>query len=248
MLAGLIVFFAPENVTNRFQFAFARIFRWPLSITRSVSLFAPVEQPLTDVVNPRELYKLRNHVVNLQEELRQEHQKTETLAGYRDRFAWQGVKFVLASVITASLDRLHSELIINRGLDDGLAKDQFVLGENSVIGTVTDVDARTARVRLFTDPSSKIAVKIGKLDVVRMMQGSGSNLAKVQMIKHKVKIGTDVIADKKPGYLPVPMIIGKVAQCKWNAQSPLLWDLTVKYACDIEQLNDVAVIIMNPKE
>jgi len=248
MLAGLIFFFAPENVTNKFQFAFARIFRWPLTISRSISLFAPAERPLPDVVSPREFYQLRNHIANLQEQLLQEHQKVEKLSGYRDRFGWQGAKFVLAGIITASLDPLHSELIINRGRDDGLGSGQFVLGDNSIIGTITDVDARSARVRLFTDPASKMPVKIGRLNIDRIMQGSGNNRAKIEMIKEKVKIGTEIKVNKKPGFLPAPMIIAIVTQCKTNAQSPLLWDLTVKPACDIEQLTDVAVIIMNPKD
>ena len=43
-----------------------------------------------------------------------------------------------------------------------------------------------------------------------------------------------------------PIIIGRVAECKKDDQKPLLWDITIKPACDIERLEDVAVIIMNP--
>ena len=82
------------------------------------------------------------------------------------------------------------------------------------------------------------------------MQGTGSNSAKVQLlsIKHKVKIGDVVYARKKPGFLDAPMIIGTVAQCKRDDENPSLWDITVKPASDIERLNSVAVIIMNPTQ
>jgi hypothetical protein len=44
------------------------------------------------------------------------------------------------------------------------------------------------------------------------------------------------------------MIIGKVAECKRDDENPSLWDITVEPACDIERLNDVAVIVMNQQE
>jgi len=160
----------------------------------------------------------------------------------------KGAKLVLADVIREFIDGLHSKFIINRGENDGLANGQLVFGDNSIIGTISYVSSRTAQVKLVTDSTSKIAVKIAGLN--RVMQGSGSDSAKVLMvsIKHKVKIGDVVYAGKKPGVLDAPMIIGKVAECKRDDENPSLWDITVKPACDIEKLNSVAVIIMNPTE
>ena len=252
MLAGFILLFAPQNLTNKFQFAFARLFRWPLSIGRNISLSASRltasgQQPLTDGLGRSEYNKLQNHIANLTEWLIQEHRKVEKLSGLRNRTVLKGAKFVLADVITTSIDGLHNELIINRGENDGLAKDQFVLGDNSIIGTISDISSRTAQVKLITDHTSKIAVKIAGAD--RLMQGSGNNSAKVQLllIKHKVKTGDVVYAGKKPGLLDIPMIAGTVTKCRRDDENPSLWDITVKPACDIERLNDVAVLIMNPQ-
>jgi cell shape-determining protein MreC len=103
---------------------------------------------------------------------------------------------------------------------------------------------------LVTDTGSKIAVRIAELDVGAIMQGNGNNATKVQLLsrKHKIKIGDVVCARKKPGFLDIPMIIGTVVQCKEDNENPLLWDITVRPACDIEKLNSVAVIVMNPQE
>jgi hypothetical protein len=60
MLAALIFFFTPQKVTNKFQFAFARFFRWPLSIGRSISLSLPAQQPVTGFVSRREYDQLQN--------------------------------------------------------------------------------------------------------------------------------------------------------------------------------------------
>jgi len=249
MLAGLIFLFAPQNLTTKFQLAFAHVFRWPLSIGRSFRLSAYTQQPFTDVVSRRQYNQLQNYLVNVTEELNEERQKVKKLSKLRkNRRPLEGAKLALADVIAASIDDLHAEFIINRGDGDGLDKGQFVLGDNSVIGTVSEVSARTARVKLITDPASKIAVKIAKLDVSRVMQGAGNNSAGIRLIKHKAKAGDVVYADKKPGFLDVPIIVGRVLECARDDENPLLWDITVTPACEIERLNNVAVVIMNPQQ
>lgn len=243
MLVGLIFLFAPQNLTNKFQFAFARIFRWPLSAGRNISLAARTHHPYEKMLN-RSKTQYQNHIDTLEELLRQERQKVLKLSGLRDRLPLEGANLVSATVSMVP-DGLKNELIINRGSNDGLAAGQFVLGDNSIIGTISDVSSRTGRVRLFTDPASKIAVKIG-INIDRIMGGDGNNSATVRMIKHKVKTGEKVFAHKKAGLLDAPIIIGEVTQCEKNKESPLLWDITIKPVCDIETLNDVAVIVMNP--
>ena len=150
-LGGLILLFAPGNLTNKFQFTFARVFHWPLSVSKSISLSVRAKQSPTDVISRSKYNKLQNRLANVTQWLHQERQKVEKLTGLRDRSVWKGVKFVLADVITSS-DRTHNRLIINRGRSDGLAKGQFVLGNDSIIGTISDVDSRIAQVNLVTDP------------------------------------------------------------------------------------------------
>jgi len=248
MLAGFILLFSPQSLTNKFQFAFARIFRWPLSIGRNISLSAHTQPPLTGTVSRREFNQLQNHLANLEEQLLQERQKFENLAGLYNRYTWQGAEFVLADVITTSLGGSKNELLINCGEKQGLARGQFVLGNNSIIGTISEVDSRTARVKLVTDTTSQIEVEIEGLKIGRLMRGFGGNLAKVQLvqIEHRVRIGNKVFARKKPGLLDAPIITGTVTRCKKDDENPMLWDITVEPACEIEGLNNVAVIIMNP--
>lgn len=253
LLTGLIFLFAPQRLTNKFQYTFVRVFCRPLSIGRDISLsasglMASAEGSTTDFVSRERYDKLHNHLANMTEWLKQERQKVETLSGLRNRTVWKGAKFVLADIITASTGGLHCELIINRGEEDGLAVDQFVLADDSIVGTISNVDTRTARVRLITDPGSKIPIKIAQLSKDRIMQGTGKDSAKVKLVPTKFKINTGdiVFAQKKPGFLSTPVIAGTVARCQSSRENPLLWDITVKPACDIASLTSVTVLIMNP--
>jgi rod shape-determining protein MreC len=243
MLGGLIFLFAPQSLTSGLQFAFAHIFRWPLGVGRSITLSARTQPQFMEVVSRRKYDQLQNHLANITEELNYERQKVEELSKIRNRHPLEGAGLVLAEVITASSEGF----IINRGQDDGVQKGQFVIGDNSVIGTISEVSQRTARVELITEAASNMAVQIGDLKTV--IEGDGKIGAKVRLLstKHKVKAGDNVYACKKPGFLDSPMIIGTVSQCTKSDENPLLLDITVKPACDIQKLTEVAVIIMNPK-
>ncbi|MHC4126366.1 MAG: rod shape-determining protein MreC, partial [Planctomycetota bacterium] len=173
MLASLILFLVPQNLTSSFQFAFARIFRVPLSFSRAVLLSNQVNNS-PDYINQRQQSQYRNHIANLQEKLHQEQQKVRLLSGLRKAVPIKDAKYIIADIIRAQLDGSARELTINCGQNDGLEVGQFVLGDNSIIGTVTDVSSRIAQVKLITDPSSNIEIKTASLNLFALMQGDGN--------------------------------------------------------------------------
>ncbi|MHC4083748.1 MAG: rod shape-determining protein MreC [Planctomycetota bacterium] len=249
MLTGLILLFAPQNLTNDLQFTFARIFRWPLTVGKNISLYA-TRQPPTDANFDRKS-EYENHIANLQEQLRRQQEELIEAKGVRDRLhALENAGFIMADVIMPSINEKISELTINRGQNDGLVKGLFVLGNNSIIGTISDVSPLNAKVTLFTDPASRIAVRIGNLNIDRLMEGAGKDEAKIRLLptKHKIRVGDKVLAKKKPGFLDASMIIGVVARCERDDRNPSMWDITVKPVCDIERLSSITVIIMNPQK
>ncbi len=249
MLTGLILLFAPHNLTNDFQFTFARIFRWPLTVGKNISLYARTEQPARDATFDRKS-QLENHITNLQEQLRIKQEELIEAKGIRGRLhALENAGLIMADVIRSFINGKRSEITINRGQNDGLAKGQFVLGDNSIIGTISYVSPQNAKVTLFTDPASKIAVRIGNLNIDRLMEGAGKDEAKLRLLptKHKIRVGDKVLAGKKPGFLDASMIIGVIERCERDDRKPSMWDITVKPVCDIERLNRITVIIMNPQ-
>jgi len=248
--AGLIMFFVPQSLTNKLQLSFLRVFNKPLNICRNLTLAASNPRALSNVVAQDKYIRLRNHLANNIQWLRQERQNVEKLSGLRNRAAWKGTGFILGDVITAVNDISRSEFTINRGQNDGLAKGQFVLGNYSIIGTISELDSHTARVQLLTDPRSQMTVKIGELDFQCVMQGNGDGSAGIALIskKYKIENGDIIYAQKKPGFLDIPMITGIVAQCKTDDKNPLLWEIKVKPSCDIQKLKSVTVIVMSTPE
>ncbi|OHB75511.1 MAG: hypothetical protein A2Z25_07310 [Planctomycetes bacterium RBG_16_55_9] len=251
MLTGCILLFTPQSLTGKFQLAFVDIFRWPLSLGGSVALTARTQQPVSDTLGGGEA-RLRNYILNLQQTLDQQRKEFQRLYGLYNNPVWEGADWALAGVITAEVDGTRNELTIDYRKREGLAKGQYVLGGESVIGIISDVFPQlgTARVKLITDSTSQIPVKIGNGDLRGIMRGGDGNFAKVEQLKRKVEVGEEVFALRKPGFLDLdaPIITGRVSKCERNHKEAAVWDVTIVPACDLQNLEDVAVIIMNPKK
>lgn len=247
LLGGLLLLFAPKELSDKLQLVFASIFQRPLAFGRDISLLVTEENRTVGVVSGSKYRRLRNFQVNTALWLQQERKKVEMLSELRNRSAWENTSLVVADVITTTMNEVCGEFLINRGKNDGLAQGQFVLGESSIIGAVSAVDARVAKVRLITDPKSMISVGIADLDVKCAIKGAGNHLAKINLLsaKHNIETGDIVWARKKPGFLETSMIAGTVVRCRRSDENPLLWDVTVAPACKIERLKSVTVVVMD---
>jgi rod shape-determining protein MreC len=253
-LGGLICLFSPPRLTGKFQLVYARLFSWPLATGRGLTIAArPMPQPNGVSATEYERLvtanrRLKNHVANLSQRLTDAHQQIDQLARLRTVPQWNRMGFFLADVIAAT-GQIQNELFINRGQDDNIAVDQFVLADNSIIGTVCDVSDKRAKIRLITDPMSKIPVLIGTSNIPGVMEGRGSNRARISLVPatRAVQKGDLVRIRKTPGLLDVPIITAKVIDCKRDAENPVLWDITVQPVCDIANVAEVAIVVSAPR-
>jgi len=247
-LAALILLLCPQELTGKLQFAFARLFHWPLRVSRAVSLSAQIQRNSPSGIKKREYDQLVNHLKRLEELLKQEHKKVEKLAEYRDRLPLAGAGLPFAGITACSINSSNGKLIIDRGIEDGLKNGQFVLADNSIIGVVSQVSAQNAQVILTTDPMFKAPVIVSDKKIKKILVGIGNNFSKIELLEAKYKINSgDFIYVRLPG-LDGPMVIGKVKHVQRDSQKPLLLDVTVEPACNIENLQYVNVIIQNPEK
>jgi rod shape-determining protein MreC len=245
MLGGGIFLFTPPGVTGKLQLAYARMFRKPLETGRLVTLAG---RPPTETVDYAKLMtmqqRLRNHVANLQAQIEEARRQIEALSGLRTVPEWNRMSFRLAGIINDP-GQAQTDLLINRGQEDGVAVGQFVLGDNGVIGAVSDVSAQTARVKLITDPTSRIAVRIGAEGDRGVMEGRGPDTAVIPQVpaKRQPKVGDPIYALKTPGFPGVPIVTAEVLDSRRDPESPMLWEIRVRPVCNIANLREVAVVM-----
>lgn len=254
LLVGLIfLFLVPRDATGWLQHTYTRVFRWPLAMGSGLTRVArTTAQERT--VSSREYDKLfqanqqfRNACANLQKQLQEAHSQIEMLTKLHARPGLEHMQPVPAKVVT----QMKDELTIDRGQDSGVAVGQCVmsltdtrLDDQCVIGIVSGVYSDGARIKLITDPKCGIRVSIGTLNVRNVMEGRGNGAARIPLVLYStaIRTGDVVYAQRQPGFLDVPIIVGEVARCERDPDNPRVWDITVRPVCDLTTLSDVVVM------
>jgi rod shape-determining protein MreC len=253
LLGGLICMFAPVSLTSKLQLAYTYVFSWPLQAGHSLSVASATLSPLREINGSTdtegattEHRRLVNHIANLEAQLKEAHREIEQLGRVSAVPQWERMRFQQADITLPGQNQ--DVLLINRGKQDGVAVGQYVMGDMSIIGVVSAVSPKTAKVKLITDPTSQIAVTLGEPEIDRFMKGEVGNVAKVPLVSalQPVPKGTKVYAKKMPGLLDVPVIAGQVKQCRIDPEDSSVLDITVEPVCDIAGLTGVMVILSSP--
>ena len=252
MLASVILYLMPQDSSDKLQLAFAHIFHVPLNATRNFTLSAGTQQSLKNTVSRRDYEILENEKNILDIKLKQMEDNYQLLTKLNS-YVGQDIGYILGYVVPATANLQHTELTINCGGVTGLEKGQLVMARNlTIIGTISNIvpELKTAKVRLITDLNSNIAVRIEGQSQRRWMKGKGDNTAKIGKVstEEKIKVGQKVYAVRNAGFTDWDRYIGTIEKFKPDDENPLLWDITVKPAWKIEELEEVAIIIEKHKK
>jgi cell shape-determining protein MreC len=254
LLVGLIfLLLVPREAAGQLQLVYAHVFRWPLAMGRGV-VRAQATTP-TRTISPqdyedllRTCQQLRNKSANLQEQLQEANRQLKLLTKLKARSGLEHMQPIPAKVYA---QQVQDEMTISQGQESGVAVGQYVLSltearleEQCVIGVVSAVSARGAKVKLITDRDSHIPVSIAGLNAPKFMDGRGDGTAKIPYVPydHAIHAGDVVYAQAKRGLLDVAVIVAEVAQCKRDADHPNVWDITARPVCDLTTLSDVVVM------
>jgi len=253
LLVGLIfLFVVPREAAGRLQLAYAHVFRWPLAIGRGV--VRAQTTTATRTVNPQDYenllkawQQLRKKSANLESQLQEASRQIELLTKLKARPGLEHMQPIPAKVYT----QVQDEMMISQGQESGVAVGQYVLSltearidEQCVIGVVSAVSAKGAKVKLITDRDSNIPVNIAGLSAGKFLKGQGDGAAKITLVPrdHALQAGAAVYAQAKRGVLDVPVIVAEVAERKMDVDHPNMWDITVRPVCDLATLSDVVVL------
>lgn len=108
-----------------------------------------------------------------------------------------GKRLVPADVISTQPDSYRAFITINRGKADGLAPGMVVLTNGTLVGTISQVSALTARVLVVSDPTFKVTGQVltggdGATGTVRGSIGGGLLMEKIPQ-DQKISVGDTVI-------------------------------------------------------
>lgn len=139
----------------------------------------------------------------------------------------------------------------NAGLHSGLA---ILLGE-TLVGEIVQTGTHTSRVKLLSDVSVQMKVRIGRrtgdrftlVDRYYWLTGRGAGRMEIRDVERKdvetgvIQVGDTVLSDPQSDVLPAAMTIGKVSAASADRDNPLFAILTITGAVPEENLRRVYV-------
>lgn len=197
-----------------------------------------------------ELRRLRGEVQELRgwkwraKDLERRLQDLEGLARVVDA---PGLAFVTSEVLAVSPGVLERSVLINGGANRGVRIGHPVLGADGLVGVVTGVGPRSARVRLVDDALSRIGVSIGPDRVSGELIGRGMAGPQIRLRDGAAQVanGDEIVTSGEGGLLPRGLRVGRVDRQSGGPETGLLGaDLYAHF----ERLDYVSVLFHDAGE
>lgn len=123
------------------------------------------------------------------------------------------VSYVTARVIANSGGAYVRTVLINAGTEDHVARGQAAITGEGLVGRLTEVGNRAARVLLITDLNSRIPVIIENSHVNAVLAGDNSERPRLLYLPSPdaVKVGDRVVTSGEGGVFPPGLPVGVVS-------------------------------------
>ena len=123
------------------------------------------------------------------------------------------ISYVTVRVIANSGGGYVRTVMVNGGADEGLARGQAAVTGNGLVGRLTEVGGRAARVLLITDLNSRIPVVIESSHANAVLAGDNSERPRLFYVgqPNRIKIGDRIITSGEGGVFPPGLPVGMVA-------------------------------------
>jgi rod shape-determining protein MreC len=152
-------------------------------------------------------------------------------------------RYAAANVIGRDSSPFLSYIIIDVGSDSGIARDQPVVSDNGLVGTVVAVNCCAARVRLITDPDSAVNARLQQSRDEGTAVGRFGGGLELQYLSQQaqVKTGDLVLTSGLGGGYPQGIVIGSVSAVQRQAFD-VLQTASLTPGVDFNRLEIVLVI------
>jgi rod shape-determining protein MreC len=137
----------------------------------------------------------------------------QQLRGLLKAIPENSISYVTARVIANSGGAYVRTLLVNAGADDRVARGQAAITGEGLVGRLTEVGNRAARVLLITDLNSRIPVTIESSHVNAVLAGDNSERPRLMYLPSAdaVKIGDRVVTSGEGGIFPPGVPVGVIA-------------------------------------
>ena len=148
--------------------------------------------------------------------------------------------YVTARITGNFTDQFSENAFINAGKSMGLQIDLPIIGENGIVGRISEANNETSRILFITDVSSRVPVLISDNGHQGILIGNSKGSPSVHFVNElsKINIGDLVMTSGKGGVFPPFLIVGNVISKNEDT-------VEVELSEDIDKLNYVRALKVN---
>lgn len=164
----------------------------------------------------------------------------------RDRLA---VKSILGEIIYDARDPFTRKIILDKGLQHGVALSQPVIDDLGVVGQVTRVFPLTAEVTLLTDKNQAIPVQIARNGIRSVVSGRGqSSYLDMRMTTNAdVQNGDMLVTSGIDGVYPAGLAVAKVVKVE-NKASTTFENVLCSPAAGIDRHRQLLILLVETNQ
>ena len=205
-----------------------------------------------------ELQLLQGEMIRLGEQA-EENVRLKGLLDVRDKATYpEGTEFAVASVIGKSPTRWQAWIMIDKGSSDGLRVDLPVVGATptageslagkGLVGRITAVTARSAKVMLITDSNSSVSAKIQGSRAEGIVEGSISGSLVMDYVDRDIAVDPKrvIVTSGYGGVYPPDIPVGIVTSVG-EEDVNIYKEIELQAFVDFRVLEEVMVLLL-PEE
>lgn len=183
--------------------------------------------------------------VHLCKESRLLNERLESFLAFREDVPHETV---IADVVGREPSAWYQSIIINKGRSDGVRAGLPVVAPQGIVGQVTGVSGRYAKVLLIIDRNNAVDAMVQRTRARGVVQGLSGNVCHFKFTLHKADIltGDIVITSGFDGIFPKGLRIGRVSKII-RRSSGIFQEVEISPFVDFHRLEEV-MVILNPPE
>ena len=180
----------------------------------------------------------------LQQEQADENKRLRDLLVFRKKFEHT---MLPAEIIGRDPSGWFKTILVDKGSNDGIAKDTGVITPDGVVGRVIEVGLNSAKVLLLSDVNCYVDAVVKRTRTHGMVVGRGENMCTLAyMLKTEdVALGDIIISSGINTIYPRGIIIGTVTKINRD-RSGFFQSIEVQPAVDFSKLHEVLIVIRGP--
>lgn len=156
-------------------------------------------------------------------------------------------KTVAGEIIGKDPSPWFRSIIINKGKRDGLRPSLPVIVPGGVVGIVTDVSDRYAKVLMMIDQNCSVDAVVQRNRARGVVRGEARDICSLEYVlyRHDLRVGDIVVTSGLDGVFPKGLRIGTISEVT-KKNSGIFQDVIVTPFVDFETIEEVLVILSPP--